>query len=171
MLGAEEVHMKTWIIRITAVVLSLPALEVAFGKLLDTPRGRNLVRAFNRRVLNPLMVKKAGRGRWYASTIETTGRRTGLTRVTPVVADPVVGGFVIPLPYGEDVDWLKNARASHRAVIHHHDVGYPVDRFDTMGELDAAPLLTNRHRRAYQLTGVDTFLRAHLSDGHVTFVQ
>lgn len=163
--------MKKWILGIVGAIAALLAIEVAFGKLLHNPTGRDVVRGFNRRVLNPVMLKRAGKGSWYASVIETTGRNSGRTYRTPIVAEPVVGGFVIPLPYGEDVDWLKNARASHRAVIHHHDVGYLVDRFDTMGDLDAAPLLTNQHRRAYRLTGVDAFLHAHLADGHLTVAQ
>jgi hypothetical protein len=163
--------MKKWILGIVGAVAGLLAAEVAFGKLLDTGTGRDLIRKFNRRVLNPIMLKRAGKGSWYASVMETTGRMSGRTYKTPIVAEPVVGGFVIPLPYGEDIDWLKNARASHRAVLHHHDVGYLLDRFDTIGGLDAAPLLTDRHRRAYRLTGVDTFLRAHLADDHLTIAQ
>ena len=65
--------MKKWICRMMAVVASVVALEVALARLLRHPRGRTLIRAFKRRVLNPLMVKKAGRGNWYASSIETTG--------------------------------------------------------------------------------------------------
>ena len=163
--------MKKCILGIVGGIAALLAVEVAFGRLLHHPKGREMVRAFNRKVLNPLMLKRAGRRSWYASVIETTGRTSGKTHRTPIVADPVVGGFVIPLPYGEDVNWLKNARASHRAVVHHHDVDYVVDRFDTIGELDAAPLLTNQHRRAFRLTGVDEFLRAHLADDHLTVAQ
>lgn len=162
--------MKKWILRITAVVASLLALEVAFGKLLGNPRGRNLVRAFNRRVLNPIMVKKAGRGNWCASTIETTGRKTGLTRWTPVMADPVVGGFIIPLPYGTEVDWLRNAMVAGAATVHRQDVAFPVDRFEVMTGVEAAPLLSNPRRAAYRLTGVDRFLRTHLADSHLTVV-
>jgi hypothetical protein len=36
---------------------------------------------------------------------------------TPVVAVPAEGGFVIPLPYGEGVDWPKNVLAAGRATI------------------------------------------------------
>ncbi len=160
--------MKRWIVRITAVAASVLALEVAFGKLLRHPKGRDMIRAFNRRVLNPLMVKKAGRGTWYASTIETIGRKTGLTRWTPVIADPVVGGFIIPLPYGTEVDWLRNAIAAGGATVHRHDVTFPVDRFEVVTGVEAAPLLSNSRRAVYRLTGVDRFLRAHMGDSHLT---
>jgi hypothetical protein len=170
MLMTEEVDMRRRIFRITAVVISVLALVVAFGKLLRHPKGRDMVRAFNRRVLNPLMLKKAGRGNWYASTIETTGRKTALTRQTPVIADPVVGGFIIPLPYGTEVDWLRNAIAAGAATVHRHGVAYPVDRFEVMTGVEAAPLLSNPRRTVYRLTGSDRFLRTHLADSHLTVV-
>jgi deazaflavin-dependent oxidoreductase (nitroreductase family) len=70
------------------------------------------VRAFNKRVLNPLMLSVAGRRHWYASRLEHHGRRSGRAYATPVVATPVPGGFVIPLPYGTRVDWLRNLDAA-----------------------------------------------------------
>ncbi len=68
------------------------------------------LRHFNKRVTNPLMLTFAGR-RVYAA-IRHVGRRSGRTYTTPVLAAPVEGGFVIPLPYGEGVDWCRNVLAA-----------------------------------------------------------
>ncbi len=65
------------------------------------------VRMFNKRVLNPFTMRMAGRKYWYASVIEHTGRRSGTEYATPVVAEAVPDGFIIPLPYGVGVDWAR----------------------------------------------------------------
>jgi hypothetical protein len=33
------------------------------------------------------------------------------------VAKPVTGGYAVPLPYGRDVDWLRNLEAAGRARL------------------------------------------------------
>lgn len=75
------------------------------------------VRIFNKHVLNPLMLNLAGRKHWYASVIRHTGRRSAKIYATPVVADRVPDGFILPLPYGTDVDWLRNLLASGEAAL------------------------------------------------------
>ena len=70
------------------------------------------VRRFNRRFLNPVMLHLAGKRHWYAARLEHTGRRSGNRYATPVVARPIFGGFAVPLPYGTEVDWLRNVQAA-----------------------------------------------------------
>ena len=78
---------------------------------------RDAVRVFNKHVLNPVMMNLAGRKHWYAAVIRHTGRRSGKTYATPVVADRVANGFILPLPYGTGVDWLRNVLAAGRATV------------------------------------------------------
>ncbi|BCO34969.1 hypothetical protein JMUB5695_01562 [Mycobacterium heckeshornense] len=63
---------------------------------------------FNKHVLNPVIVQAAGRKHFYTSLIRHHGRHSGKSYVAPVVADHVVGGFIVPIPYGTGVDWLRN---------------------------------------------------------------
>lgn len=77
----------------------------------------DLVRTFNKHVLNPVMMRLAGRRHWYAAVIRHTGRRSGKDYATPIVVERVEGGFLIPLPYGTGVDWLRNIRAAGTATI------------------------------------------------------
>lgn len=70
------------------------------------------VRVLNKHVLNPVMLRLAGRPHWYAARLEHVGRRSGRSFATPIVATAVPGGFVVPLPYGTGVDWLRNLQAA-----------------------------------------------------------
>lgn len=125
------------------------------------------VRRFNKYVLNPLMLRLAGRPHWYASVLHHVGRRTGRRYATPVVALPVDGGFVVPLPYGADTDWIRNVLHAGRASItragHDHEVTAPVvvDAAAVRGTIPAA------RSRAFDRFGVTEFLRVRVapSDG------
>jgi deazaflavin-dependent oxidoreductase (nitroreductase family) len=88
----------------------------------------NKVRVFNKHLLIPLMLRLAGRRHWYASVIEHTGRRSCKHYATPVVAERVPYGFVIPLPYGVGVDWLRNVLATGHATVRAHGQSYRVMR-------------------------------------------
>jgi deazaflavin-dependent oxidoreductase (nitroreductase family) len=68
-------------------------------------------------LLNPAMMHLAGRKHWYAGVIRHTGRRCGKCYATPVIADRVADGFVVPLPYGTGVDWLRNVLAAGEATV------------------------------------------------------
>ena len=100
---------------IAALVAARVAFVVAFRG--HRPALLNAVRRFNRRVLNPQMLRVAGGAHWYAARLEHRGRRSGRTYLTPVVARPVPGGFAVPLPYGTGVDWLRNLQASGRGTL------------------------------------------------------
>jgi deazaflavin-dependent oxidoreductase (nitroreductase family) len=134
------------------------------NKLTDAhPRGRTArdrVRVFNKHVLNPAMMKLAGRRHWYASVLRHRGRRSGKEYATPVVAVPVAGeAFIIPLPYGEGVDWLNNVLAAGRATIEARGETYHVTEPEVIGADEALPLLDERHRRTWRRFGIERFLR------------
>ncbi|WP_179956878.1 hypothetical protein [Amycolatopsis anabasis] len=76
----------------------------------------NAMRASNECVLNPVMMRLAGRRHWYAAAIRHTGRRTGKEYATPVVAVRAGDGFIVPLPYGTGVNWLRDVLASGLAT-------------------------------------------------------
>jgi deazaflavin-dependent oxidoreductase (nitroreductase family) len=67
---------------------------------------------FNRRVTNPLQMLWAGRLRAYG-IVEHVGRKSGAPYRTPVsLFRTSSGGFVVPLPYGTERDWVKNLMAA-----------------------------------------------------------
>lgn len=75
------------------------------------------MRRFNRSVLNPIVLDYAGTHGFYAASLHHLGRKSHTPYSTPVYATPVPDGFVIPLPYGTDVDWLKNVMADGSARV------------------------------------------------------
>jgi hypothetical protein len=75
------------------------------------------VRVSNKYLLNPRMRTLAGRKNGYAAAIRHTGRKSGKQYSTPVGAERVQDGFIIPLAYGTQVDWLQNVIAAGRATV------------------------------------------------------
>lgn len=127
------------------------------------PFVRDAVRTFNKHLLNPAMMHLAGRKHWYAAVIRHTGRRSGKNYATPVVADRVAGGFVIPLPYGTDVDWLRNVLAAKRATVTVDGETYDVVDPVVVDHTVAAPQLSPQRRRAFARFGVDKFVKVSLA--------
>jgi deazaflavin-dependent oxidoreductase (nitroreductase family) len=121
---------------------------------------KDAIRTFNKYVLNPAMLLMAGRKHWYAGVIRHTGRRTGRSYATPVVVIPVDGdGFVVPLPYGTGVDWLRNVSAAGKATVtvdgETHDVADP----EIIDAASAAPMLSERRRREFARVGIGQYVK------------
>jgi deazaflavin-dependent oxidoreductase (nitroreductase family) len=116
------------------------------------------VRVFNKHVLNPVMLRLAGRKYWYAWVIEHTGRRSGKHYATPIATEHVTDGFIIPLPYGVSVDWLRNVLATRHATIRAHGQSYRVQQPEIISAEAAAPRLRPERRRTYDLFGVKNYL-------------
>ena len=120
---------------------------------------QRLIRASNKHLLNPLMLRLAGRRYWYASVIEHTGRRSGRSYRTPIVADRVGDGFVVPLPYGTDVDWVRNILNAKRATVIHKGRTYRVRAPEIIAATQALPLLPPARRRTFERVSIEHFLR------------
>ena len=124
---------------------------------------RDAVRVFNKHVLNPPMMWLAGRRHWYAAAIRHTGRRSGKEYATPVVADRVRDGFIVPLPYGTQVDWLRNVLAAGRATIKVGGGSYEVMQPEVIDAATAFPQLSPAHRWTWRLFGIEYYLKLSIS--------
>jgi deazaflavin-dependent oxidoreductase (nitroreductase family) len=117
------------------------------------------IRVSNKYVLNPIMGALAGRKNSYAALIRHTGRKSGKQYSTPVGVDRVPDGFIIPLGYGERVDWLQNVLAAGRATVvaegETHDVTAP----EVVDAATALPLLPPKRRRSFERIGITHYLR------------
>lgn len=126
---------------------------------------RDTIRVFNKHVLNPVMLLVAQRKHSYASVIDHVGRRSGRHYRTPVVADRVVDGFLIPLPYGDRVDWLQNLQAHGEGTIRHAGrtctVRNPVVVDAAVAEAELPP----RRRRQLHRFGVKSFVHVDVASG------
>lgn len=117
------------------------------------------IRRFNKKHLNPQMMRFAGGEHWYSSVVRHRGRVTGREYATPVWAVRANGHFYIPLPYGEDVDWCRNILQAGSCVIDHHGRRYePTDPAIVSSE-EAASELPLRDRIRFSTYGVSSYLR------------
>jgi deazaflavin-dependent oxidoreductase (nitroreductase family) len=121
------------------------------------------VRISNKYLLNPVLGPRAGRKNSYAAVIRHTGRRSGKQYSTPVGAERVLDGFIIPLGYGNRVDWLQNVLAAGRATIsaegETHDVAEP----EVIDAATALPMLSSRRRRTFERMGIAQYLSVKLA--------
>jgi deazaflavin-dependent oxidoreductase (nitroreductase family) len=139
------------------VVIVLFTLVLRYGG----PRVRDKIRLLNKRILNPALMPLAGRRHFYAAVIRHRGRRSGREYATPVLAVPVAGNaFLVPLPYGEGVDWLKNVLAAGRAIIEAKGEIHELVEPEVIDAAEALPLLAALHRRMWRRFGIERVFRA-----------
>lgn len=124
---------------------------------------RGLIRTFNKHLLNPLMLRMAGKRYWYASVVEHTGRRSGRRFSTPVVADRVGGDLIVPLPYGTQVDWVRNVLTAGKATVVRKGETLAVDSPEIIDSTQALPLLPGSRRRSFERVQIGHFLRMRVA--------
>lgn len=150
--------------RLAGALVVLAALDVIAVVVFRTRwrPGIDAVRRLNRRFLNPAMMRFAGSAHWYASAVHHVGRRSGRAYSTPVVAERVGDHFLIPLPYGTEVDWCANVLAAGGCTLERRGARYRVTApvIVPASGADGAPA---RSRRVLRLFGVDAYLRLDLA--------
>lgn len=122
-----------------------------------------LIRTSNKYLVNPLMMRLAGQKYWYASVVRHTGRRSGKQYSTPIVADRVGDAVLIPLPYGTQVDWVRNVLTAGRATIVRKGVTYEVVSPELISASQALPLLPRDRRHTFERVSIGHFLRARIA--------
>lgn len=123
---------------------------------------RMLIRTSNKYLLNPLMLRLAGKRFWYASIIEHTGRRSGKRYSTPIVADRVGEHMFIPLPYGTQVDWVRNVLTAGEADIISKGQTYHAVHPELVDSTQALPELPGDRRRTFERVSIGHFLRVQI---------
>lgn len=137
----------------------LLGLVVAFFRLQGIGPVTDTTRAINKRFGNPAMMKLAGRRYFFAGVIHHKGRRSGREYATPVWAVPTTDGFLISLPFGEGVDWLKNVLAAGRATIETRGETWIVVEPAVVDRETAQPLLAPQARLLFELAGFERYLK------------
>lgn len=92
------------------------------------------------RVVNPAIVPIARRIRPLA-VVDHVGRRSGAHYATPVMGFPAEDGWVVALPYGADVQWLRNTERAGGATLTQAGTRHPVQAVRRLPARDGAPLL------------------------------
>jgi deazaflavin-dependent oxidoreductase (nitroreductase family) len=117
------------------------------------------VSRLKQRVINPVMARMAGSRYWYTALLRHTGRRSGKSYATPLMAMRVSDGFLVSLPYGTNVDWLRNLQAAGQAPLQlrgrTYEVGDPV-----IGDpATALPQLSATMRNSVRWFGVKNYVK------------
>ena len=146
---------------VIAAFASLVVAGVVFvvGMRTKSPPVLDAIRRMNRAYWNPRAMQTAGTGGAYASIIRHTGRRSGRTYETPVVAEPTDTGFVVALPYGTRPDWIRNVVASGEATIVRDGVEHHVLDPEIVPAALVEEAFAPGDRRAHRLFGVDECLQ------------
>ncbi len=123
----------------------------------STSRGEAVLVRITRTVVNPLVLTFAGR--WIYAIVEHTGRRSGRTYRTPVVAAPTESGFFVPLPYGTRTDWCRNVLAAAGCTIRWQGSAHRVGHPEVVRSEEALPAFYRWQRPLFRMLGIDQFLR------------
>jgi len=147
---------------ITSLIGTFFLVCIALAKAMQREELRNRIRSFNKRRLNPVVLHTiAGdRSRIYAC-IKHVGRRSSKEYETPVVARPLGDGFVIPLPYGANVDWCRNVMAAGTCTMYWNGQEYTLERPELIRPaeaLDSYPLV---QRIIFASGGIIQYLLLH----------
>lgn len=137
----------------------LLVLAVAFFRLQAIKPVTKATRVFNKRIGNPAMMRLAGRRYWFAGIIRHKGRRSGREYATPVWAVPTSDGFLVSLPFGESVDWLKNVLAVGRATIESRGETWTVVEPEVVDRKTAQSVLPWRVRLLCDLAGIERYVK------------
>jgi deazaflavin-dependent oxidoreductase (nitroreductase family) len=121
------------------------------------PSRRDPVRSLANRVFLTIS------GRWFRaySIVRHVGRTSGRVYQNPVSAYPLGDGFVIPVLYGAQSQWVRNVMAAGRFTLRTKGRDYPLERPEIIPPaqaLAAYPALLRRIMRAQE---TQAFVWAH----------
>jgi deazaflavin-dependent oxidoreductase (nitroreductase family) len=116
-----------------------------------------IMRRVNRAITNRLMRSIAGVVPPLA-VVHHVGRKSGRAYRTPVLAFPVAGGYVTPLPYGTDTDWCRNLLEARKGSFERLGRQIPVGNPRIVGADDAVPLLPAPLRPGLRMAGLPGYL-------------
>lgn len=112
-------------------------------------------------VTRPIAMRSAGTEQSTTSVVRHTGRRSGRSYATPVVAVEHDDSFLIALPYGERTDWMKNVLANGTATVVTHGQTYEVDQPQVIPMTEATRYFRPKEQKLHRRFAVDTCLQVH----------
>ena len=151
-----------WVLGAVLLLVVAVAAVVVLGMRSKVPFVVDLVRRNNRRMVNPRQLRTAGRPGAYAGVVRHVGRRSGRAYETPVVPFPTDDGFVVPLPYGDRADWVRNVLASGSATVVHEGSTYSVDHPALVPVATVRDALPAKELRNLRTFGVDRCITLHV---------
>ena len=125
---------------------------------------RVLVRPLTK-ILNPLMVRLAGRRFFPMAQIHHVGRRSGKAYVTPTSAHVHDDMLLIGLTFGNQSDWSRNVRAAGGCTVRLGGHAYRATSPELITWADDRPLVASAFnpvlRAGFRVLGIRQFMRLH----------
>ena len=125
---------------------------------------RMLVRPLTK-ILNPLMVRLAGRRFVPMAQIHHVGRRSGKAYVTPTSAHVRGDVLLIGLTFGNQSDWSRNVRAAAGCTVRLGGRTYRATGPELVTWADDRPLIASAFnpvlRAGFRVLGIRQFMRLH----------
>jgi deazaflavin-dependent oxidoreductase (nitroreductase family) len=128
-------------------------------------------RAIYKRYLNPLMLKIAGRRPFPQGIIHHVGRKSARSYATPVAVTPIDHGFVVPLPYGTDVDWCRNILASGSCTLQWQGATYSLVEPEIVTTASIISQLLPVQQVIFRILKVEYVLKMQLSTASVDYTS
>lgn len=122
------------------------------------------VRVFNKRLLNPFTLRLAGRPGVPYGVVRHVGRKSGRRYDTPVLVSVVDDQFVVPLPYGTDVDWYRNVRSADECAVIHDGSAYRAESPRLVSPSAVPSAFPDWQEALIRWAGADQYLRMDRSE-------
>lgn len=158
------------LIKVLAVVVGVIVVEEIVETVLmmlafrsGNPRAIRWLTWYHKHLTNPLMVRFfSGRSK-HAALLHHVGRRSGKVYVTPVTAHRSEDTIIVPLPYGTEIDWLRNLQAAGEGVVKLDGRSVTVDEPEVVPVDRVMPLLPSFVARIVRLHDTKLALRLHVA--------
>jgi deazaflavin-dependent oxidoreductase (nitroreductase family) len=92
------------------------------------------------------------------AVIEHRGRRSGTAYRTPIVARRTSNGFVLPVPFGPETNWVRNVLAADDAAVVWNGERHPVTAPRIVDLATASPALAAPIHAAAKRLGITAWL-------------
>lgn len=83
--------------------------------------------------------------------VRHVGRKSGRQYETPIIVQPVDGGFVIELTYGPEVDWYRNVVAANGCRILFHGTEHVIEGLEPLDTAEGIAAFTPFQQRILRL--------------------
>jgi hypothetical protein len=125
------------------------------------PRETERKREAARPASNRLFLKISGRRLRAYSIVKHVGRRSGREYLNPASAYPLGDGFVIPILYGLDSQWVRTVLHSGRLTLVTYGREHALERPEIIPKTKALPAFPRWQQRTLKSRGIENFLWAH----------
>jgi hypothetical protein len=148
----------------TSIVGAFILISIALSRAMHQKVLGDRIRHFNKQTLNPTTLKIAGNRSGIYASLKHIGRRSGHEYITPVVAKPLGDNFVVPLPYGSNVDWCRNVMAAGKCTLLWNEHEYALEKPEIVTLSEALGAFPLTQRIIFAAGGVKQFvlLRQHI---------